>query len=128
MAAPAQVAVIRIGRHKSGMRVANWTLLGLCLCASTAGCDAYLRLEILNATDENMNVVVEGRDARVEPGLSYSGQYPASGSTITIRTAKCSRDYVTPNLDQSPWKVFDWAVGQIESSFIWRTYRLCTDA
>ncbi|MET3713719.1 hypothetical protein ABIC65_004454 [Sphingomonas trueperi] len=51
-----------------------------------------------------MNVVVEGRDARVEPGLSYSGQYPASGSTITIRMAKCSRDYVTPNLDQSPWK------------------------
>lgn len=98
------VAVIHIGRHKSSMRLANRTLLGLCLCASTAGCDAYLRLEILNATEEGFNVVVEGRDARVAPGLSYSGRYPSGGSTITIRTTKCSRDYTTPELDQSPWK------------------------
>jgi hypothetical protein len=90
--------------HKSGMKIADRTLLGLCLCVSTAACNTYLRLDILNATDGDIVVVVGSDEKRVAPGLSFSARYPALGSTITVRARGCSRDYATPDLDQSPWK------------------------
>jgi hypothetical protein len=79
-------------------------LLALCLCATISACGTYLRLDILNATDNEIVVVVGDDEQRVEPGLSYSGRYPANGTTISVRTPGCSRDYATPNLDQPPWK------------------------
>ncbi len=86
------------------MRSAYRTLLALCLCATIFGCSTFLRLDILNATNSEIVVVVGDDEQRVAPGLSYSGRYPANGSTILVRTLGCSRDYTTPNLDQSPWK------------------------
>jgi hypothetical protein len=86
------------------MRFADRTLVALCLCATISGCTTFLRLDILNATDGDIVVVLGADEQRVEPGLSYSGRYPAKGSTIVVRTAGCSRDYTAPNLDQSPWK------------------------
>jgi hypothetical protein len=91
-------------RQESHMKIAHRALLGLALCVSTAACNEYLRLEILNATDDHIVVVVGSDEKRVEPGVSYSARYPVGRSTITVRTLRCSRDYATPNLDQSPWK------------------------
>lgn len=95
---------MRLVRHKSSMRFVDTALLGIVLCASASGCNSFLRLDILNSTDDDIVVVVEGSEKRVEPGLSYSGTYPANGETIIIRTKGCSRDYIAPDLDQSPWK------------------------
>lgn len=67
--------------------MADKTLVTLCVVASVAACSTHLRLDIFNATDSEIVVVAGGNEDHVEPGLSYSATFPASGSTITVRAS-----------------------------------------
>jgi hypothetical protein len=80
--------------------------LTLALVALTlvSGCNQYLRLEILNATDAEIIVVINDESSSIRPGLSYSAKFPGSGSPIAIKSHACTRIYEIPKLDEKPWK------------------------
>lgn len=71
-----------------------------------ASCDFRLGLDIMNAGNTSVEMMVGSQSERVAPGLSFRGIFPApeDHADIRISDGPCSYRYALPDLDREPWQ------------------------